>query len=126
MNKAEYIKYTLNFKNPSGTSRGVLTEKPTYFIKIWEEENPYLVGIGECSILKGLSIDDVENYEEKLVDVCLNINNYIEATGTKLAAFPSIIFGIETALKDFENGGKRVLFPSDFTDGIEGISIRSE
>jgi O-succinylbenzoate synthase len=123
MFKASHKKYLLQFKQPSGTSRGVLTEKPTYFIQIWNDESPYVIGIGECSILKGLSIDDVENYEEKLADVCRNINNYIEDRGTKLAAFPSIIFGIETALKDFENGGKRILFPSEFTEGIEGISI---
>ena len=75
-----------------------MTEKPTYFIQLCKDANPYLVGIGECSILKGLSIDDVGNYEEKLTDVCHNINNYIEDINGKLAAFPSIIFGIETAL----------------------------
>jgi o-succinylbenzoate synthase len=123
MYKASYTKYNLQFKQPSGTSRGVLTEKPTYFIQLWKDENPCIIGIGECSILKGLSIDDVENYEDKLADVCQNINSYLESIGVKLAAFPSIIFGIETALKDFENDGKRILFPSDFTDGIEGISI---
>ncbi len=123
MYKASYKKYNLQFKQPSGTSRGVLTEKPTFFIQLWKEENPYLIGIGECSILKGLSIDDVGNYEEKLAEVCNNINSYIENLKSKLPAFPSIIFGIETALKDYENGGRRILFPSDFTDGIEGISI---
>ncbi len=123
MYKASFNKYILNFKQPSGTSRGMLTEKPTYFIRIWKEENPYVIGYGECSILKGLSIDDVENYENFLAEVCQNIGDYIEDIGSKLKLFPSIIFGIESALKDLENGGKRILFPSDFTDGIEGIPI---
>ncbi len=82
-----------------------------------------MIGYGECSILKGLSIDDVENYDDVLANVCQNINEYIEDTSNKLKSFPSIIFGIESALKDLENGGKRILFPSDFTDGIEGIPI---
>ena len=74
-------------------------------------------------MLKGLSIDDVENYEEKLTEVCAAINGYVEAPSTKLEKFPSIIFGVETALKDLENGGERLLFPSDFTDGAAGIPI---
>lgn len=123
MYKAVYKKYNLKFKTPSGTSRGVLTEKPTYFLELCSVENPSRLGIGECSVLKGLSIDDVDNYEEKLAEVCNNINDYIENTNDKLEKFPSIIFGIETALRDLENGGERILFPSDFTDGMEGIPI---
>lgn len=123
MYKADYKKYLLQFKQPSGTSRGVLTEKPAYFIKIWNEVDPSVIGIGECSILKGLSIDDVENYEEVLAEVSRDINNFVADATNKLVKFPSIIFGIETALKDLENGGKQILFPSDFTEGNEGIPI---
>ncbi len=123
MYKAAYKKYMLQFKQPSGTSRGVMTERPTYFIQLWNEASHSLIGLGECSVLKGLSIDDVENYEEKLVEVCKNIDTYISDISNKLMKFPSIIFGIETALKDLENGGKRILFPSDFTEGNEGIAI---
>jgi o-succinylbenzoate synthase len=123
MYKATYKKYLLAFKLPSGTSRGILTEKPTYFIKIWNEKNSTVIGIGECSVLKGLSIDDVENYEDVLIDVCKNINEYTQDLKDKLSDFPSICFGVETALLDLKNGGNRVLFPSAFTDGFEGISI---
>jgi o-succinylbenzoate synthase len=123
MYKASYKKYLLEFKQPSGTSRGVLTEKPTWFIKIWDDANPAVMGIGECSILKFLSIDDVENYEDILADVCRNIQEYTEDLNNKLSSFPSIIFGIETAILDLKNGGKRILFPSAFTDGFEGIPI---
>jgi len=123
MYKANYKKYTLKFKNPSGTSRGILTEKPTYFIKIWDDASPSAIGIGECSALKGLSIDDVENYEDVLVDVCKNINDYTQDYKNKLVKFPSICFGIETALLDLKNGGKQILFPSPFAEGYEGIPI---
>jgi o-succinylbenzoate synthase len=123
MYKAIYRRYILQFRQPSGTSRGVLTEKPTWFIKIWDEANPTVTGVGECSILKGLSIDDVENYEAVLGKVCENINEYIEDTNTKLVEFPSICFGVEIAMLDLKNAGRRILFPSAFTEGFEGIPI---
>jgi L-alanine-DL-glutamate epimerase-like enolase superfamily enzyme len=123
MYKAKHIKYILQFKNPSGTSRGVLTEKVTYFLKLWKEDSPNIVGIGECGLLKGLSYDDKPGYEEKLAEVCQNIGEYIDNLSDKLIEFPSICFGLETAIKDLQERGSRILFPSDFTDGIEGIPI---
>ena len=61
MMKASYFKYVLHFKNPSGTSRGILTDKETWFI-ILEKDGKK--GIGECGILRGLSADDRPVYEE--------------------------------------------------------------
>ena len=69
--KASYFKHILNFNQPSGTSRGILTFKETWFLKIEDENN---FGIGECSMLRGLSIDDRFDFEEKLNWVCENIN----------------------------------------------------
>ena len=57
------IKHILNFKRPSGTSRGVLTSKETFFLVIEQEDKK---GIGECNLFRGLSADDVPNYETKL------------------------------------------------------------
>jgi o-succinylbenzoate synthase len=123
MYKANYKKYVLKFKQPSGTSRGVLIEKVTYFIRMWEEMNPSIIGIGECCVLKGLSIDDVRNYEDILEDICKNIDYFVKENKNGLIEFPSIRFGIETALQDLKNGGKRILFPSAFTQGEQGILI---
>ena len=69
---ATYQKYILNFKRPSGTSRGVLKTKETWFIFL---NNSKKLGIGECGILRGLSIDDRPDDEEKLKWVCRNVNN---------------------------------------------------
>lgn len=69
--EANYKKYTLNFKRPSGTSRGVMTTKETYFIQI---EKDGKIGIGECGILRGLSIDDRADYEDRLKIICRHIN----------------------------------------------------
>ena len=64
MLKAEFCSYLLKFKLPSGTSRGVLNDKPTWFIKLWNSENPFVFGIGECSPIKGLSRDPIDKIEQ--------------------------------------------------------------
>ena len=64
--KASYAHYTLHFRQPAGTSRGVLTDKETYFLKLEDEDMPGVFGLGECAVFRGLSADDVPTYEDKL------------------------------------------------------------
>jgi O-succinylbenzoate synthase len=123
MFKARFKKYTLKFKSPSGTSRGVLTEKDTYFVFLTRDEDPHCIGIGECSTIKGLSVDARTHYEQMLADVCHDINTYISNPWKELFEWPSICFGLETAMKDLENGGKRVLYPSAFIESKVGLPI---
>ena len=118
--KASYKKYTLNFKRPSGTSRGVLTTKETWFL-ILEEENNF--GIGECGILRTLSIDDRSDYEEKLKWTCQNIHLPKDELLAELVEFPSIQFGVEMALLSLQSQDPFQLFPSAFTNGEKGIPI---
>ena len=94
MIKANYKKYILNFKNPSGTSRGVLRTKETWFIILDKKGKK---GIGETGLFRGLSIDDFSNYEEKLSWACQNINLGLDFLLKELWAFPSIQFGLEQA-----------------------------
>lgn len=118
--KAAFARYTLNFITPGGTSRGVMTTKDTYFIKIWDESCPEIYGIGECALFKGLSAEDDENYEAKLKELCQNIENDIP---TDLSEYSSIMFGFESAILDLSNGGKRICYPSPFTEGKYQIPI---
>jgi len=118
--KATYHKCILNFKKPSGTSRGVLTEKETWFIVL--EQNGKK-GIGECGILRGLSIDDRPDYEEKLQWTCQNIHLGKDLLWENLIEFPSIQFGIEMAFQSLESQNPFLLFPSDFTNGTRSIPI---
>lgn len=87
--KASYAHYTLHFRQPAGTSRGVLTEKETYFLKLEDEDMPGVFGLGECAVFRGLSADDVPTYEDKLRELCANISADKE---TDLHEFPSIRF----------------------------------
>jgi len=117
---ASYKKYILNFKRPSGTSRGVLTEKETWFLKI-SDGNSF--GIGECGILRSLSYDDRPDYEEKLQWVCNNINLGEKMLWEELREYPSIQFGVEMAFKSLQARDPFLLFPSEFTSGEKSIPI---
>ena len=118
--KATYHKYILDFKRPSGTSRGVLTQKETWFIVLEKEGKK---GIGECGILRGLSIDDRADYESKLKWTCENIHLGEEQLWEALLEFPSIQFGVEMAFKSLASTSPFLLFPSDFTNGCKSIPI---
>ena len=118
--KATYKKYILNFKRPSGTSRGVLTEKESWFLIIVENGK---VGIGECGILRTLSIDDRPDYEEKLQWVCANIHLGKDTLWEVLIEFPSIQFGVEMAFLSLVSKTPFELFPSDFTLGKKSMEI---
>lgn len=118
--RLSYAPYILKFKSPAGTSRGVLTEKPTFFIKIFDENDPSRFGIGECSVFPGLSPEADGNYGYKLVELLANIALGVE---TDLTGYSSIIFGLEQALRDFAGGSRHIYYPSEFTQGKESIEI---
>jgi len=117
---ARYTTLDLQFKFPAGTSRGVLQHKQSAFL-ILEESG--FKGIGECSAIPGLSIDPVDSYFEKLDKLCRLLNDGCDASSIDLSAFPSIAFGLETALLDLAAQGSKCLFPTDFTEGKAGIPI---
>ena len=118
--KATYQKYILDFKRPSGTSRGILTQKETWFIIVEKDGKK---GIGECGILRTLSIDDRPDYEEKLKWVCQNIHLGVDELWEQLIEFPSIQFGIEMAFLSLESKKPFELFPSEFTSGEKNMEI---
>jgi O-succinylbenzoate synthase len=118
--KATYHKYILEFKRPSGTSRGVMTEKETWFIVL---ENDGKIGIGECGILRGLSVDDRPDYGAKLQWTCENIDLGKDRLWEALIAFPSIQFGVEMAFQSLVSETPFLLFPSKFTEGLKSIQI---
>lgn len=117
--KVSFEKKTFVFKRPSGTSRGILTEKHAWFLNVIETNNPEVSGIGECSIIPGLSPDfeSFETYETKLEQFCSDPEN------EDLSAWPSIKFGWESALLDLKSGGKRFYFDNPFSRGETSLPI---
>lgn len=120
MIQATYKKHILNFKQASGTSRGILKIKETWYIILNSEEKK---GFGECGLFRGLSIDDRPDYEDKLKWVCSHINLGIKKLLSELIEFPSIQIGLEMAFKSLESKDSFELFPSSFTRGEDSISI---
>jgi len=116
---AKYFRYLLEFKRPSGTSRGVLHEKETF---IFEVEENGKKGTGECALFRGLSFDDRPDYEEKLQWLCDNINQDDQYLKEQLMEFPSIWFGYEQAILNLKHGD-HLYFPSEFTEGKASIMI---
>ena len=117
---ASYQKHLLKFKLPGGTSRGMLKTKETFFIFLEDESQK---GIGECGLFRGLSIDDRPDYEKKLKWVCDHINLGFEPLYNELIEFPSIQIGLETAFKSLASQDLFRIFPSEFSNGNDNISI---
>ena len=115
-----FAPYLLRFKEPGGTSRGILTEKPTFLIKIYDESDPSRYGIGEAAVFPGLSPEADGNYVNKLLELMANVALGIP---TDLSGYSSIQLGFEQALLDFHNGCRGISFPSSFTEGNEEITI---
>ena len=115
-----FAPYTLHFRFPAGTSRGVLYHKKTYFLKYFDERQPEKAGYGEAALFEGLSPEEGPGYERKLSELSRNIR---EGKPTDIKEYSSIIFGLEQAMADFSNGGKGIYFPSPFIDGKDSIQI---
>jgi len=120
MRKASFQKYILHFKEPSGTSRGLLRSKETWFLKIEDGQH---VGIGECGMFRGLSCDDRPDFETKLQWLCDHIHLDVETLYSELTEFPSLQTGLEMAFKSLTSEDPFILFPSEFTQGKESIPI---
>jgi len=117
---SKHTKLDLQFKFPAGTSRGVLLHKPSSFLIL---ENDGFTGIGECSTIPDLSIDPVDSYDAKLNELCRLLNEGVVPGTIDLDKYPSIAFGLETALLDLAAHGSKDLFPSPFSAGNVGIPI---
>lgn len=98
MLRAEVSPYKLKFAFVAHTSRETFTEKTTYFVNIFDTDNPSCKSIGEVAAFPSLqpSFTDSKSFEEQLQTVCNDINDY--ASGKTLPENSAIRFGIETAL----------------------------
>ena len=112
----------LHFKQPAGTSRGVYNTRKVWYIEISSMENPSIKGIGECAPLPNLSCDDVPQYEEVLQQACGRVAREGNIPTESLRNYPSILFGLETALRHYETGSL-ALWDTPFSRGEAGIPI---
>lgn len=120
--QASVTKKVFEFNFAARTSRGRMKDRTAWFIKLWDNANPSVFGLGECAPLPGLSVDDRPDYEEVLSSVVRNVSSLTLNTALCLkdaaalvpAGFPSILFGLETAVLDLQHGGNRIIFNNSF------------
>src|SRR5687768_3382868 len=103
--KAEFVPYQLKFRKPGRTSRGVMTDRNIWLLKVYERDFPELAGFGEVAPLPGLSIETPQQVEDRLIDVCVKINQYDQLLSGELDSTPSVVFALEQALLDLKNNG---------------------
>jgi o-succinylbenzoate synthase len=129
--------YTLQFKQPAPTSRGLLRERALWFLEARDDTG--LSGWGECGPIPGLSADDRPDFEQVMSNQLLVISDWLsgEAASVPLpavchalitnhhqspiTALPSFAFALETALRDLAGGGAGLLWPSPFARGEAGL-----
>ncbi len=112
----------LTFKRPAGTSRGVYTTRKLWEILIHKEEDSSAFGIGECAPLPDLSCDYGVDYEIMLSKACLDLEQKGYVDTESLRHYPSILFGLEMAMRHYEQGGWRH-YDTPFSQGKTGIPI---
>ena len=110
----------LHFKQPAGTSRGVYTTRKIWLVHLSDGQRE---GVGECAPLPDLSCDamDDEQYASILNKVCEDFCQSGEIDYDSLRDYPSMLFGLETALLNLQNGHR--LFDTAFSRGEVGIPI---
>lgn len=116
---------TLHFKQPAGTSRGVYTTRKIWLVHLYEGD---CHGVGECAPLPDLSCDAMgdEEYFSILNKVCEVFCQKGEIDDDILRDYPSMLFGLETALLDVrckKDARRGLLFDTAFSRGEVGIPI---
>ena len=125
MRKITITSKLLHFLQPAGTSRGVYNTRLSFYLKLTSDEQPDVVGVGECATLPDLSCDAMppNEYERKLRTFC----DEYERTGVidyeAMRTYPSMLFGLETAVAQFNAKGSLNFFDTPFGRGEEGIPI---
>ena len=117
----QIIPKTLHFKQPAGTSRGVYHTRQVWYLLLTDTDSGRY-GVGECAPLPDLSCDALPDYEHVLNRLCRTFEAEGRIDYDALRPYPSVLFGLETALLHLQAGGVR-FFPTPFAAGEEGIPI---
>lgn len=118
--RLDFAPYVLDFKEPAGTSRGILTEKITCLLRLYDENNSEIAGIGEAAVFPGLSPEADDRFFYKLMELQANVRI---GKPTDLSHFPSLQFGFEQAIRDYSGGCTGVYYESPFVHGMSDIEI---
>ena len=112
------IAHPLEFRTPVQTSRDTLTTKPTWYLVA--EDGNGKIGVGECSLILGLSPESESTALEAM--------NRVAKSGTLDAMSvpadcPAVRFAVEMAAWDLHNGGRGLFADSAFARGERALEI---
>ena len=114
----------LHFRQPAGTSRGVYTERRSWFVEVVEGDRR---GVGECAPLPDLSCDARPDYAEVLRRFCDDVERTGRLDYEAMRDYPSMLFGLETAIQSVNSPlstfRSPLLFDTPFSRGEVGIPI---
>lgn len=126
--KASFSKKTFHFSFQARTSRGTMTSKDSWFLKVWDDQNPEVFGLGEAGPLAGLSLEKPEDVEQELAAAVQFISKDLGVSdiqglpqihdflkGKSLSS--SVLFALETAFLDLKHAGVRTVFQNQFQEG---------
>jgi o-succinylbenzoate synthase len=128
-----YLKRTLQFRFEAGTSRGVMRTRDVFWIKVCRQGDLDQIGWGEAAPLAGLSPDFGPDFEMLLAGVLQEASARIwdleeesvlqQVKNLVPFSLPSLRFGLETALLDLANGGRKRILANSFFDQGTPIPI---
>jgi o-succinylbenzoate synthase len=124
MLQIRYVKHDLIFKKPAITSRGSLHSKPSWIFLLEDDNFGGKIFHGEVSIIPGLSSDDTVNLDKLLSAICSSVNTSQDLKHDfDLIEFPAVEFGYEMLVRDYQAKQEKILFASDFIEGVSGIPV---
>jgi o-succinylbenzoate synthase len=121
--QARWIERILEPQFELGTSKGPINARTVWYLQLRDKSKPDVVGIGEAALFPGHSKEFPADVRTKLLELCNDTTNWKERLNSDLVNVPSVRFAVEQCMKDLEAGGSKILFPSSFTLGQQGIPI---
>lgn len=102
-----------------------MKDRTCWFVKVFDDKDPEVFGIGEVAPLPGLSVELNDSFEEDLREFIdefslQSFSGDISQLQTQLPLIQkksSVMFALETALLDLFHGGTRTIYKSSFLEG---------
>ena len=116
------IEHHLQFVKPAKTSRNIFKTRTIYLIELTDISNGKR-GLGEAAPLSLLSIDDIDNYAQVLESKVEEFCETRRIEDVDLEKYPSIKFGLETALLSLQADAKGRMYDTAFTRGESTIPV---
>ncbi|MFZ8836940.1 MAG: o-succinylbenzoate synthase [Flavobacteriales bacterium] len=108
----------LRFKTPARTSRNTLHSKPSWILRVRDKNGKW--GWGECSVIPGLSLDQIESIE-RFLNHCKDSKHMNLSTIPN--DLPAVRFALEMVQLSLHSEESGVFYEGPFVNGKSSIDI---